>query len=316
MENLDLLELGQYYTSDYLKQTRLIKAESFNTLYDLVKRDDLTSMSKDVIKLNPLDRSSVYEVVKKGLLPQDVLIQDQTSRLVDRFLTIDLNEITLASDVSFGDTIMELEAGHGFTDPPTSITPETPTQMIEIEFGGIQFQSRVISVESDVITVSNPLCCDIPAGTTGKRVSPDCNVDATDGVIAYTSPPTGVEWDINILCVNMLDQSAMDDSTFGGLPAPLNGVVYRTINTTMAENIFTAVDNSCFIRHCDTENPYSNKAPSGYYGFNSKRRFNGQQGDGVSRRIGGDYHRFEVVLQDDLSGLSRFWNVIRGHVVI
>jgi hypothetical protein len=256
-------------------------------------------MSSDAIKtcINPLG----------GL---DTNLQDQYSPLVDRFLTRKLQDVTIAVDVEFNSRIVTLEAGHGFTTSPTF------SEMLELNYNGMQYQSRVLSVSVNTLTLTNPFCCSMPSGTVGARTSPDANVNGSvTPVIFYTSPPPGVLWDINILAINMLDATAMDDSTFGGIAGPINGVVYRTVNDIKAENIFTAVDNSCFIRHCDVENPYSSKAPSGLYGFNSKRRFNGQQGDGVSRRIGDEYHKFECIVQADITGLNRFWNVIRGHVV-
>jgi hypothetical protein len=253
-------------------------------------------------------------VVANGLpeinKPLNTALQDQFSPLVDRFLTRKLSDVTLLNDASFGATTITLSPGHGFTNGPAA------TEMIEIDYLTSQYQSRVKSVAGDVITVTNPLCCAIPAGTAGARVSPDGNVNGSvTPVVMQTSPPDGVLWDINILSINMLDATAMDDSTFGGISGFTGSVLYRTVNDVMAENIFTAIDNGCYKRHCDTEDPYSDKAPAGLYGFNAKRRFNGQQGDGVSRRIGGDYHTFQAVISGDLTGLDRFWNVVRGHVV-
>lgn len=239
----------------------------------------------------------------------DTFLQDQFSTLVDRFLTRTFQSVTTAATTTFRSKTIVLEAGHGFGTSGFS-------EMIEINYNGQQYQSRVLSVATNTITVTNPIPWEIPAATEGARTSPDCNVNgSTTPVVFSTQPPPGVKWDINILSVNMLDQTAMDDSTFGGIEAPITGVIYETINTTRSEHILTAVDNSCFIRHCDTENPYSNKAPAGYYGFNAKRRFNGQQGDGVSRRIGEEFHKFQVTVTADLRGLDRYWNVIRGHVV-
>jgi len=324
-QDYDSLILGGYYTEDYLKRSGHIQnSRSVGTLYDLVLYPEKTSADSDVrssdnppLFRNPSDDSYVFRVVEKGRGTQDVAIQDQSSAIVDRFLTRALGVVEVAVDIPFGARSITLQEGHGFTNPPATIVPSTPTEMIELSYAGKQYQSRVYSVVGNVIGVTNPICIAIPAGTVGARTSPDGNVLGTNAnpVIMSTSPPAGVEWDINIMSVNMLDQSAMDDAKFGGIDAPINGVVYRTVNDVMAENIFTAVDNSCFIRHCDVENPYSDKAPSGFYGFNTKRRFNGQQGDGVSRRIGGDYHSFQAISYADLTGLDRFWNVIRGHVV-
>lgn len=312
MAEYDALELGKYYSEDYLKKSGHINnARSIGTIYDLVLTTDKSASDEDVLSLNKpsravADTSFVFRVVRHGENTQDIMIQDQSSAIVDRFLTLKLNDVTVASDISFNDRTATLSAGHGFVSG----------NMFEIDYNGMQYQSRVVNVATNVITLTNPFCCAIPAGTIGARVSPNANIDGSGApVIFKTRPPAGVLWDLNILAINMLDQSPMDDAKFGGITGPINGVVFRTVNTVMAENIFTAVDNSCFLRHCDTENPYSDKAPAGYYGFNTKRRFNGQQGDGVARRIGGDYHEFQAVVSADIRALDRFWIVVRGHVV-
>jgi hypothetical protein len=317
---LDYLQIGQYYSEDWLKRTGVLTSYAVQSLYNFRYVPDKTPADDDVETLRDDDTSAVFEVVSNllgSLRPSvnplgglDVKNQDQYTRLIDRFLTRVLGSVTVAADISFNDRTVTLAPGHGFTNAPAF------GEMLELEYNGVQYQSRVLSVVGDVISVTNPFCCNIPAGTVGSRTSPDANVDGSVAPIIFeTKPPDGVLWDINILSINMLDATVMDDAKFGGIDGPIDGVVYRTVNDTQAENIFTAVDNSCFIRHCDGENPYSEKAPSGQYGFNTKRRFNGQQGDGVSRRIGGGFHSFQVIIYADITGLNRFWNVIRGHEV-
>jgi len=302
---------GNYYTADYLKVSMLDGSRSFDTLYSLKKYPKKTASSAGVVSLVTeygqwyTDTSDVYLVKEKD--PIDVSLQDQISPVVDCFLTQKHGTATLAIPTAFDDRTITLVAGHGFTNG----------SMIEIDNGDMRFyQSRVISVATNVLTVTNPLPFVFPVTSIVKRVSPNMNIDGSVAPIVFTAhPPAGVEWDINILSVNMLDDTVMDDAKFGGITALANGVIFRTVNGE-TQNIFTALDNGCFLRHCDTENPYSDKAPAGLYGFNSKRHFNGQNGDGVARRIGGDeINEFQAVVADNLTGLSRFWCVIRGHAV-
>jgi len=238
----------------------------------------------------------------------DVYIQDQVSPTVDVFLTRKLGTATLAAPTTFDARTITLAAGHGFTT----------SDMIEISDDSMWFyQSRVKTVVGDVITVNNPLCHAFPITATVNRTNHNMNINASASPVLFTAhPPLDTKWDINILSVNMLDDVVMDDAKFGGITALSNGVIFRTVNAHCS-NIFNALDNGCFLRHCDTEYPYSDKAPAGLYGFNAKRHFNGQNGDGVARRIGGDeVSEFQAVVNDDLSGLVRFWCVLRGHVVI
>jgi hypothetical protein len=234
----------------------------------------------------------------------DVSIQDQYTKVVDKFVTRKLGTATLAAPTAVDARTITLEAGHGFANG----------SMIEIDDGNNCYQSRVITVATNLLTVTNPVHHAFSVASAVRRVSPDLNVDGSVEPIHFTFvPPENVECDINILSINMLDDVAMDDGKFGGITAIANGVVFRTINSHIMP-IFTAVDNGCFRRHCDTDQPYSDKAPAGIYGLNVKRHFNGQNGDGVARRIGKG-GSFDVIVQDDLRALSRFWVVVRGHQV-
>lgn len=307
----DRVTSGQYYTADYLKVSMLDGSRSFDTLYSLTRDDKKSASDSDVVSINTefenaeLDTSAVYRVTEKK--PVDVAIQDQISPGIDVFFTRKLGTATLASPTAFEDRTITLAPGHGFV----------AGNMIEIDNNDTRFyQSRVRLVTGDVLTVTNPLCFAFPVAANIKRVSPDLNVNASSAPIIFSViPPLGVRWDVNILSINILDGSPMDDSLFGGIPALTNGVVFRTVDG-QTRNIFTAVDNGCFRRHCDTDDPYSDKAPAGLYGFNSKRHFNGQNGDGVAKRIGGeDIAQIQAVVADDLTGLTRLWCVVRGHVV-
>lgn len=307
----DRVTSGQYYTADYLKVSMLDGSRSFDTLYSLTRDDKKSASDSDVVSLNTefenadLDTSAVYRVTEKK--PVDVAVQDQISPVVDCFLTQKLGTATLAVPTAFNDRTITLSAGHGFV----------AGNMIEIDNSDLRFyQSRVRLVVGNVLTVTNPL--PYAFGTTAivKRVSADMNINGSVTPVVFSAiAPAGVQWDINILAINILDDVVMDDAKFGGITALTNGVCFRTVDGEI-QNIFTALDNGCFRRHCDTDSPYSDKAPAGLYGFNSKRHFNGQNGDGVARRIGGEeINEFQAVVADDISGLTRFWCVIRGHVV-
>lgn len=260
----------------------------------------------EIFGKNEIGIQSRARVLTTGRMLSDTWVQDQYTDIVDRFLTRKLGTATLAADLAFNDRTIELDAGHNFV----------AGNMIEIDDGDTkQYQSRVKSVNVNTLTVLNPLCYSFTTDANVQRVTQDGNVDGSSTPIIFSIvPPAGVEWDINIMSVSILDADAMDDGRFGGISGPIDGVVYRCVNDG-CNNIFTAVDNGCYIRHTDWA-VYSSKAPGGEYGFNAKRNFNSQNGDGVSVRIGGpDVHEFQAVIADDLTGLTRFWNVIRGHVV-
>ena len=59
---LDLLSAGQYYTSDYLKDTGLINSGSFGKLYALIRENHKTAQTAGVINNGTADTSTVYRV--------------------------------------------------------------------------------------------------------------------------------------------------------------------------------------------------------------------------------------------------------------
>src|SRR6056297_3312738 len=108
------------------------------------------------------------KVTPDSRLEADVYIQDQSTPVVDRFLTLQLGTATLAADLEFNDRTITLVAGHNFTDD----------DMIEIDDGDTkQYQSRVHAVDGNTITVTNPLCYAFDTTATVKRVTQDGNVD-------------------------------------------------------------------------------------------------------------------------------------------
>ncbi len=235
----------------------------------------------------------------------DVALQDQTSRLIDRFVTRKISVTTLTAPVAFDDRVVNVAPGHGFV----------AEDMIEIEEGPYSFQASVISVATNALTVNSPLCRAFSVAAIVRRTNPNLNIDGSVTPVIFTAkPPAGVRWDINILSLNMLDDTDMDDGKFGGITMLSRGVVYRTVDGD-TNNIFNSRNNGCFRRHCD-QLEYSPKAPAGQYGLHAVRYFNSQRGDGVARRIGGDeISEFQAVVADNLTGLAKFFVVVRGHVV-
>jgi hypothetical protein len=265
------------------------------------------------VDLLDLDSMQVMDDNKKHLMavctPQgasiDVFIQDQTSRTVDRYLTQVLNPVTLAAPLVFNQRQIQLAPDHGFV----------VNNMIEILEGHKEYQGRVRVVAGNTITVDMPVCTSFSVDAIAHRTNPNLNVNgAVTPVVFQIKPPPGKLWDINLMSASIIDDTAMDDAKFGGITALTNGVVFRTVNSEVI-NLFAAQNNSCFKRHCDYFQ-YSDRAPAGSFGFNTIRHFNSQTGDGVARRIGGDeISEFQAIVQDDLTALTTFLVVIRGHVV-
>ena len=57
---LDLVSAGQYYTSDYLKDTGLINSGSFGKLYALIRENHKTTQTAGVINNGRKENRKAY----------------------------------------------------------------------------------------------------------------------------------------------------------------------------------------------------------------------------------------------------------------
>jgi len=187
---------------------------------------------------------------------------------------------------------------------------------INILENGRLFQALVQDITDSTITFNCPLDMAITTSAIVKVSKWNMNVDgSTTSSIYKIKPPTGVMWDINRIIVGMLDDVAMDDSKFGGITALTNGVVFRQLNH-INKNLFVVSDNGGF-RERSFDAQYLAKAPAGVYGFGVRKTFNGQDKSGVSIRLDGDNgDELEIIIQDNLTALTKFACVAQGHVVI
>ncbi len=110
------------------------------------------------------------------------------------------------------------------------------------------------------------------------------------------------------------DASEMDDTKFGGITALTKGVFLRKVNGVI-KNIFNAKTNGDIALNCSTYS-YADKAGAGNYGFRAIKTFGGQENQGVIIRLAGDTQdTLEIVVQDNLTGLTGMYIMAKGHTV-
>jgi hypothetical protein len=172
---------------------------------------------------------------------------------------------------------------------------------------------EVLGVAGDLITIDRPIDHAFPAGTTlGRIVTTNLNVDGSITPQAFSVRAGQNPSDFVRFLITMTDDSAMDDSRFGGLPALTRGLVFRIVNG-FQRTIFCFKTNQDIKQFCYDVN-YSSRAPSGYFGFSSRITFGGQSKHGVVLRLGaGDV--LQWVVQDDLTGLDTLKIAAEGHEV-
>ncbi len=259
--------------------------------------DEPTDVSVD----NPLPVIIKSPLESNGAVP--VNIQDQHSEPIDlyfcqKFLTtapsapalLDARSITLNS-------VAGVSAG----------------KCIDIYENGRSFQALVQSVVGNTVTFNCPADQAFSTNAVVEFGNWNMNIDGSVTRVIYKiSPPAGTTWDINRVIIGILDDVAMDDAKFGGITALTNGVVFR-VKDGYTKNLFVVNDNGGF-RERSFDAQYSDKAPSGQYGFGVRKTFNGQEKSGVTIRLNGDTSdELEVIIQDNLTALTKMAVVANGH---
>ena len=152
---------------------------------------------------------------------QDVWVQDQATPPFQYFLMQEVkSDITLTSDVTKGDTIINVSSGHGF------LTAQTPPHYLVLQEGESFHQAKVTGVSTDAITVDEPVGVSFTTGgTTVIRGVIDMNVDGTTPKEYDFNMRSGIPIDIQYAVITIWnDAAAGDDSLFGDLTALSNGL--------------------------------------------------------------------------------------------
>jgi len=286
---------------------------------------------ENVNSSNPVDvyiycRSSVglsgKVIVQNGLdNHKDVSIQDQHTELIDLYVTQLIDTCTVTSNTEIDDTDIDI----------SSATAPVAGNIICLKEGTAFYQGQVLSFTGTGpaynVVVDNPL--DYAYTTVGgcSIRSENLNVNASHatpqifnvspvGLVDPNNQTDGQKWDIVRVIFTMTDATAMDDGKFGAMDKLTNGIVIRKKNGTY-KNIFNAKSNGDFRLHSyDVEYISDTQGPSGLFGFGSRRTFGGQSKNGVTIRLDADDNdEFQIIVQDDLTGLNSFKVVVQGHVV-
>jgi len=196
----------------------------------------------------------------------DVNIQSQTSVLFQYYLTNEIKtDITLTSEISIDDEVINVSAGHGFI--------AAAGEVLIIRNGDNFSQLRVKSVNSNEITVEMPMNSVFSIAGTGiirGNINMNVNGSVTPVEYKYSNPAilgATVPIDISKIIITMQHGANVpDDDKFGGLSALVNGMYFRKINGVIV-NYGNYTRNSTF-REVGGEVEYSSKAPAGTSGTN------------------------------------------------
>lgn len=232
-----------------------------------------------------------------------VQIQDNKAELVGLKICQFLNSVTLTVPVAIDTRVINVTAGHGFV----------AGNIVCLRENGRFYQATVLSVATNAITLDTPTDYAFTTAAVGFRSQDNMAVDGSGTpVIFKVSPPAGTKWDLYGCSFHLLGGTAMDDGKFGSLLAITRGIVARKKDGTY-KNVFNIKTNADFAFRCD-EVKYADKAPSGSYGFSAKKTFNIRHGMVI--RLDADLmDEFQIIIQDNLTGLTSFKAAAWGHVV-
>lgn len=235
----------------------------------------------------------------------DVYIQDQTTDIIDYYLRRDIRSLALSGTQTLSSYVVNLVSSVGVN----------VGNIIRVQEGGRLFQAKILSINANNITIDTPLDYPYTTAATIAESSINMNVDGSVTPVVFSlEPNSNSKWDITRIIISMTHTSAADDSKFGNLTTLTRGIVIRK-KDGIYHTIFNAKNNGD-IRLRAYDIAYSDKAGAGLYGTSFRRSFAGQEKNGVTIRLDGSKNEsFQLIVQDNLTGLSSFRAVIQGHIV-
>ena len=242
----------------------------------------------------------------------DVSVQDQTTEIIDLHLSREIQALTVAVNTNLDDTTITV----------TTAAEPTDGNIVCLKEGSAFYQGTILSHSANGgnwdLVLDTPL--DYAYTTAGGCSERSINlaVDGSATTQVFTVSPKnltpGTKWDIVRFIGQIVDDTEMDDGTFGGIAALTKGIVFRKVDG-VTKNIFNARTNGDLSAHM-YDVSYSDKAKQGTFGMKFRRTFGGQSKNGVVIRLAADTEdEFQVLIQDDLSGITDFQVIVQGHIV-
>lgn len=234
----------------------------------------------------------------------EVAVQDQNTESIDFYLCNNLASTNPSAEIKIDDTTISVD----------SVVGAVVGNCINITEDARLFQSVISTVGVDTISFASP--CDYNFSTSASVCFGEWNLATADGSVTPVEftmcPPDGVSYDIYDITVTMEDNTQMYESKFAGIDTLDNGIVGRTVDG-VTKNLFLITNNGGF-REQGFSTAYPDKVPTGTYAFWADKNYVTK--NGVSIRLNGDTSdKIEVIVQDDLTDISKVVVTIHGHIV-
>lgn len=235
-----------------------------------------------------------------------VTIREKERETLDIYFVRNLNSFTLAQDVVLDAYTFTANAGHNFT----------VGDIARFKQGDRFLRATVLNVATNVITIDQPFDYAFTTQAICSRATNNMAVNGSVTPVVFEISPAGTTLidDINSISFEIIDDSAMDDTKFGGITALTRGVLLRQVNHTQ-KNLSIYKKNADFQTQGTAE--YSDKSGGGQYGFNARRIFYSPDWNNcIIRLVGTDNDALQLLIQDDLSGLTSFKAMAHAHLAV
>lgn len=255
--------------------------------------------------------SSTFNLVH-GKVNADVQLQDQTTpTLITKFNKV-TNSTTLAEIPIVGQRDIVVTSATGISIGSYIIIFDPLCERFSFYYA--------TAVDGVTITLDSPIdfACSVGSYVDIAITNLNVNGSITPQVFGLRGlgTPSGadVTVDITRLIFHGLTTSAVDLSKFANITALINGIVLRKRDGSIY-NIFNVKSNGelAGIMYDFTVTTATNPS-QGVDGFTGRMTFSGQEKMGVAIRlpVGDD---LEIIIQDDLTGITLFEIIAEGHVV-
>ncbi len=218
---------------------------------------------------------------------------------------------TLNSAASEGDTSISVADTADFLVGDEFQIVESTIQEI-----GLITITAVSAGTPGTLTLDRPLGNDYTTDAVVTEVNSNMAVVGTLGSPQSfeVTASSGAVWQLTRLLISMTSTTAMDDAKFGGISAITNGVSIRATTSAGRTVTFANWKQNYDLKLDMHDVEYSDKAPAGSNGLNGRWTFTKSE---VVAELDGNAipaQKMEILVQDDLTGLTTFKIRAQGRV--
>lgn len=238
----------------------------------------------------------------------EIFISDQTSSSIKYYASkVSGAPMTLASNTVVGAYTLTMTAGHTFANGD-EIFIVNPNRV---------FYAVVLNVATNTLTLDRPIDYIFTAArSTVFEISTNMIVDGSSTPQIFSIATNVSSTDVLHITgyrLNIIDGTAMDDSTFGGIVALTRGLVFRKINADGTNFVYWSAKTNGDLGILIDNMTYSAKAPAGKYGVSFESKLKDSTGVVIELNPGDS---LQVIVQDNLTGLDSLKVLFYGHVVV